>query len=134
MKTNNELRLAQWVGVNGETSLIAFAVFAALLLLAAFITNSVSFAGKGLSPYLRFFWANFLKPHEKINGGQQSALESFYAAQVGFLPCDQPFINSNLAGWHIRHYPKAPTMWTRRHACLGRCAAPVSASSYDPCC
>lgn len=88
MNANTELRLAQWARIDGETSLIALAVVAALALLAAFVMNSASFTGLGLSPYLRFFWANFLKPHEKINGGQQSALESFYAAQVGSLARD----------------------------------------------
>ncbi len=36
------------------------------------------------NPYLRFAYASFIKPHGGVkDGGQQSALESFYAAQVG---------------------------------------------------
>ena len=38
---------------------------------------------KGIS-YLKFFHASFLKRHpESFDGGQQSALESFYKTQVG---------------------------------------------------
>lgn len=36
-----------------------------------------------LTPYLKFAYASFLKPHTgNADGGQQSALESFYSAQV----------------------------------------------------
>lgn len=36
-----------------------------------------------VGPYLRFAYVSFLKPHTgKNDGGQQSALESFYSAQV----------------------------------------------------
>jgi len=36
-----------------------------------------------LKPYLKFAYVSFLKPHTaRRDGGQQSALESFYAAQV----------------------------------------------------
>jgi hypothetical protein len=67
-----------------ETSLIGLGIFAVLALLVAHATNSISFPGLGLSPYLKFVYANFIKPHtRKFDGGQQSALESFYAAQVG---------------------------------------------------
>lgn len=35
-------------------------------------------------PYVRFVYACVIKPHEaKYDDGQQSALESFYSAQVG---------------------------------------------------
>ena len=67
-----------------ETSLIGLGIFAVLALLVARATNSINLAGIGISPYLHFIYANFLKPHKgKVDGGQQSALESFYAAQVG---------------------------------------------------
>lgn len=37
-----------------------------------------------LSSFIRFFYACFLKPHEKHgSNGQQDALESFYKAQAG---------------------------------------------------
>lgn len=32
--------------------------------------------------YLKFIWANFLKPHDKNAEDQQDALESFYKTQV----------------------------------------------------
>jgi hypothetical protein len=52
--------------------------------------------GKGavftIQPYLLFFYATFLKPHKETpEHGQQSALENFYATQVGgLLPGWQP--------------------------------------------
>lgn len=67
-----------------EWSLVGLGVFAILALLVARVTDSTNFPGFGLSPYLRFAYANFLKPHNgKTGDGQQGALESFYAAQVG---------------------------------------------------
>lgn len=39
-------------------------------------------ANDGLLTYLRFVWANFLKPHDKNGQGQQHALESFYKTQA----------------------------------------------------
>ena len=80
MDAHTVLPTMQWISMDGETSLIALAVFAALALLLAFVTNSVNFPGLELPPYLKFVWANLLKPHEKTSVGQQSALESFYAA------------------------------------------------------
>lgn len=39
-----------------------------------------------LTPYFKFIYVSFFKPHTGKNGtGQQSALESFYAAQVGWI-------------------------------------------------
>lgn len=39
-----------------------------------------------LTPYLKFAYASFLKPHTgKSDSGQQNALESFYSAQVSLL-------------------------------------------------
>jgi hypothetical protein len=38
------------------------------------------------NPYVRFAYACLIKPHDKRrDAGQQTALESFYAAQVGTL-------------------------------------------------
>ena len=66
-----------------ETSLIGLGIFALLALIVAHATNSIGFDGVGLSPYLQFIYANFIKSHKgKADSGQQSALESFYAAQV----------------------------------------------------
>jgi hypothetical protein len=67
-----------------ETTFIALGVFAVVALAVAYASNSVNFPGFGMSPYLQFIYANFLKPHKsKVGDGQQSALESFYSAQVG---------------------------------------------------
>lgn len=46
-------------------------------------TQNIKAGNSFLSPYLRFAYVSFLKPHTGRNGeGQQSALESFYSAQV----------------------------------------------------
>lgn len=37
---------------------------------------------RGAFTYLKFIWANFLKPHNRQAEGQQDALESFYKTQV----------------------------------------------------
>lgn len=80
---SNSLDLTRF---NAQTSVIALAIFGALAVLVARVTRSVEFPGLGLSPYLKFIYANFVKPHEaKTGDGQQSALESFYGAQVGPL-------------------------------------------------
>ena len=44
-------------------------------------------ASSAITNFLKFFYASFLKPHsiDDTNGGQQSALESFYKAQVNRL-------------------------------------------------
>jgi hypothetical protein len=84
MDLATRLNLVHVTRLDSGTSLILLAIFAALAVLVARLTNSVNFPGFGLSPYLSFIYANFLKPHDgKNSDGQQSALESFYAAQVG---------------------------------------------------
>lgn len=63
---------------------------------AAFIAAKTSFTSKknsdqdeenpsAIKPFLRFFYASFLKPHngDGTENGQQDALESFYKAQAG---------------------------------------------------
>ncbi|KAK1139279.1 hypothetical protein N8T08_001125 [Aspergillus melleus] len=37
----------------------------------------------GIFPYVKFVYANFLKPHQESGEGQQGALESFYKTQAG---------------------------------------------------
>ena len=46
------------------------------------IANTKNFSDSALVSYAKFFYASFLKPHRRGDGGQQSALESFYEAQV----------------------------------------------------
>lgn len=61
----------------------AFSVFAlvGLVLLISFDKIKIN-SDNGLSTYIKFVWANFLKPHEHGGEGQQYALESFYKTQV----------------------------------------------------
>lgn len=69
--------------VDVRISLSAFGIFVVLALLVVYATTSRQ-AIAALSPYLQFAYNNFVKPHGCQTGeGQQSALESFYAAQVG---------------------------------------------------
>ncbi|CAL5869670.1 uncharacterized protein PFLUO_LOCUS3900 [Penicillium psychrofluorescens] len=61
----------------------AFSVFAlvGLVLLISFDKIKIN-SDNGLSTYIKFVWANFLKPHEHGGEGQQYALESFYKTQA----------------------------------------------------
>ena len=95
-----------------ETSLVGLGLFAVVALFVAYASSSGNFPGFGLSPYLQFIYANFIKPHKgKADGGQQSALESFYAAQVGLCAKFQALSNSALSGQYLRYHPKAPSLW-----------------------
>lgn len=59
--------------------MLVFALVGLVLLLAS---QQISIANTRAGPYLKFIWANFIKPHDKKAGGQQDALESFYKTQV----------------------------------------------------
>lgn len=59
--------------------MLVFALVGLVLLLAS---QKLSIAKTRAGPYLKFIWANFIKPHDKKAGGQQDALESFYKTQV----------------------------------------------------
>jgi betaine lipid synthase len=61
----------------------AISVFALVGLVLLVSSQQVKFANTRAGPYLKFIWANFIKPHDKKIGGQQDALESFYKTQVG---------------------------------------------------
>jgi betaine lipid synthase len=65
---------------------VAFSVFAlvGLVLLISFDKIKINY-DNGLFTYLKFIWANFLKPHERNGQGQQHALESFYKTQVRLM-------------------------------------------------
>jgi hypothetical protein len=97
-----------------QVILLSAGVFAGIAIWAA-RASKVSLSSTGISPYLLFAYNNFLKPHDsKAGDGQQSALESFYARQVGTGArlVRRAFSNSVFPlGWHLRHYPKAPLMW-----------------------
>lgn len=66
---------------------VAIAFFVLLALVAPYLelSSSVTLDKFVLTPYFRFAYASFIKPHTgHVGDGQQSALESFYAAQVSF--------------------------------------------------
>lgn len=63
----------------------AFSVFALVGLVLFVSSQQVKVANTWASPYLKFIWANFIKPHDKKAGDQQDALESFYKTQVRFI-------------------------------------------------
>lgn len=58
----------------------------------------------GIFPYVRFVYANFLKPHQRGGEGQQDALESFYKTQVRYpgRKCVGPgSVSSQSPGWSV---------------------------------
>jgi betaine lipid synthase len=61
------------------TAVLVFALVGLVLLVSS---RQFKFANTRAAPYLKFVWANFIKPHDKQTGGQQDALESFYKTQV----------------------------------------------------
>lgn len=65
-------------------ALLVFALVGLVLLVSS---QHIKVANTGAGPYLKFIWANFLKPHDKKAGGQQDALESFYKTQVRSSVC-----------------------------------------------
>ena len=71
---------------NLEAGLIAIGVVVVVgvaLATAAQAIRATKWETWRIAPYLRFAYASFLKPHRgQVDGGQQSALESFYSAQV----------------------------------------------------
>lgn len=65
---------------------VGFCVMFAIVAQYLELTSSLSWDKFFLTPYLKFAYVSFLKPHTgDAQGGQQSALESFYAAQVGTI-------------------------------------------------
>ena len=84
------LSYAEWQrpqGVQVELRLIGIAFFVLVTVLIAFLYKlggEYSLEKLTNNPYLRFAYVSFIKPHDgKKDSGQQLALESFYAAQVG---------------------------------------------------
>ena len=62
------------------TALMVCMLVAAVLVMSSQKKGKVD-SNNGIFSYLKFFYATFLKSHEK-GDGQQDALESFYRAQV----------------------------------------------------
>ncbi|RMZ80151.1 hypothetical protein DV737_g3047, partial [Chaetothyriales sp. CBS 132003] len=82
METRVDSIMATTRQMDVDTSLIVLGLFALLALLVAHATNALNLPRSALSPYLQFVYANFFKPQKgQVEGGQQSALESFYSAQ-----------------------------------------------------
>lgn len=89
LKGANELVNRMYVQFGPETGLIVLGTALICLALFAVVAQyfglplSISPDKFFLTPYLKFAYVSFLKPHTgRADGGQQSALESFYAAQV----------------------------------------------------
>lgn len=75
--------------IDPETGILVVGVGIAFFVLLALVTpylqpsTSISRDKFSLTPYLKFAYVSFIKPHTgEVGNGQQSALESFYAAQV----------------------------------------------------
>jgi len=86
----DSLRLVEWQRFHHhqlEISLIGMGAFVLVTILSCFLYSlgkQLSLDKLSLHPYLRFAYVSFFKPHDaKKDAGQQSALESFYSAQVG---------------------------------------------------
>lgn len=85
----DSLPLVQWQRFHNfqfEIGMIGMGAFVLVTVLSCFLyslSKQFSLEKLSLHPFLRFAYASFFKPHDaNKDGGQQSALESFYSAQV----------------------------------------------------
>ena len=76
--------------VSVESSMLLLGVVIGFFVLLAVVSQYFEFSRSTtwdkffLTPYVKFAYVSFFKPHTgDADGGQQSALESFYSAQVG---------------------------------------------------
>lgn len=92
MEDIKELSVKMTVRLGSETGLLVLGVVVAFFVLFAVLAQYFDLSPSSkcsvdkffLTPYLKFAYVSFFKPHTgKADGGQQSALESFYSAQVG---------------------------------------------------
>lgn len=67
---------------HGYIAIAAFFVSVLVVSVLVFSRSVNADCNGGIFTYLKFAYANFLKPHEKGGNGQQQALESFYKTQV----------------------------------------------------
>ena len=92
---------------NAEIAILSLAVVAGVAFWLTLGTQSSRKAGSILSPYTQFAYNNFIKPHDvKAGEGQQHALESFYARQVGrtCLVFNGEQLPTQLhSGWYLRY-------------------------------
>ena len=67
-------------------AVVAFAIFALVALVQMLSSKQLKVnMDQGPLSYVKFVYANFLKPHDKKAADQQDALESFYRTQVRIL-------------------------------------------------
>lgn len=91
----------------------AVLVFALVGLVLLVSSQHIKVANTGVGPYLKFIWANFIKPHDKKAGGQQDALESFYKTQV--RSNDHAFRHDSkltVSGRNLRCHSSSFTLWS----------------------
>lgn len=92
---------------------VAVAFFVLLALVAPYLelSTSLSLDKFFLTPYLKFAYVSFIKPHTgQVGGGQQSALESFYAAQASSMA---------LRMWSLLTLSRPPCMMLpERNSCV----------------
>lgn len=69
------------VYIAGAALSVCALVVSAVLFLSGKLKVNVDY-NSGIFTYVKFVYANFLKPHDKGGEGQQHALESFYRTQV----------------------------------------------------
>ena len=104
-------------------ALLVFALVGLVLLVSS---QHIKLANTGAGPYLKFIWANFLKPHDKKAGGQQDALESFYKTQVRSSVCElRRGSKLTVPGRNLRCHSSSFALWSRGYAWPRGCAAEV---------
>lgn len=91
----------------------AVLVFALVGLVLLISSQHIKVANSGVGPYLKFIWANFIKPHDKKAGGQQDALESFYKTQVRSDGHELGFgLKLTVSGRNLRCHSSSSALWS----------------------
>lgn len=92
----------------------AVLVFALVGLVSLVSSKQIQIANTRAGPYLKFIWANFIKPHDKKAGDQQDALESFYKTQVRLNNqeiASGPQLGLTVSGCHLRCHSSSSALW-----------------------
>jgi hypothetical protein len=98
----------------GAAAVLVFALVGLVLFVSS---QQIKVANTGVGPYLKFIWANFLKPHDKKAGGQQDALESFYKTQVRSSDYELGYgLKLTMSGRNLRCHSSSSALWSRGHA------------------
>lgn len=113
MDESNTLATKMSKHIEPETGLlvigVAIAFFALFAIVAQYfeLSTSISIDSFSVTPYLKFAYACFIKPHSKRKDGtQQTALESFYATQVSREMLELPKSHQP-SGFDIRYHEEA---------------------------